>query len=114
MHEASIAASLIEIIEGECKKAGYSEVESIRVKIGRASGVMPDALIFAFDAMKGDSVAKDATLNLEIIPVGGQCKDCSGSFTVEEEFVIGCPLCGGASFQITTGREMDIIEMEVS
>ncbi len=114
MHEASIALGLIDIISDECRKGGYNRVVSVRVRIGRASGVMPDALIFAFDAIKGDSVADGAILSIEEVPVGGLCSDCDGSFDVEEEYVFSCPLCGGTSFQITAGREMDIVDMEVS
>jgi hydrogenase nickel incorporation protein HypA/HybF len=114
MHEVSIALSLIDVVSDECRKGGYSRVELIHVRIGRASGVMPDALIFAFDAIKGDSVAGGASLGIEEVPVGGLCADCNGSFTVEEEYVLSCPLCGGSSFRITAGREMDIVDMEVS
>jgi hydrogenase nickel incorporation protein HypA/HybF len=115
MHEVSIALSLLDIVSGECRKGGYIKVESIRLKIGRASGVMPDALVFAFDVVKGDSAASSsATLSIEEIPVGGHCKECNKTFTVEEEYVINCPLCGGSSFQITDGRELDIVDMEVS
>ena len=75
---------------------------------------MPDALIFAFDTMKGDSVADGAVLHIEEVPVGGHCRDCNSDFTVEEEYVLRCPRCGGLSFHVNAGREMDIVDMEVS
>jgi len=114
MHEASIALSLLEIAAGECSRSGYERIDSINVKVGRASGVMPDALLFAFDAIKEGSVARDAVLHIEEVAVAGKCSDCNGEFTVEEKYVLSCPLCGGGSFTITAGREMDIIDMEVS
>ncbi len=114
MHEASIAASLLEIVSGQCIKGGYSRVESINLKIGRASGIMKDALIFAFDAMKADSPAKEALLHIEEVPVTGLCSDCKSTFTTEQEYILNCPVCGGGSFLMTAGREMDIIDMEVS
>ena len=45
MHEASIALSVLEIAVDKCRKAGYNRIELIRLKIGRASGIMPDALL---------------------------------------------------------------------
>jgi hydrogenase nickel incorporation protein HypA/HybF len=114
MHEVSIAGGLIGIISEQCRKSGYRRIESVNIKIGRASGIMPDALIFAFDAMKGDSIATGAILNIEEVPVGGHCRDCNSDFTVEEEYVLSCPRCGGLSFHVTSGREMDIVDMEVS
>ncbi|MEJ2695802.1 MAG: hydrogenase maturation nickel metallochaperone HypA [Candidatus Sulfobium sp.] len=114
MHEASIALSLLEIAAGECNKSGYGRIDSINVKVGRASGVMPDALLFAFDAIKEGSIARNAVLQIEEVPVSGRCSDCRKEFTVDQEYVLSCPLCGGGSFTITAGREMDIIDMEVS
>lgn len=114
MHEASIAASLIGIVSEECRKNGGSRIEKVNIKIGRASGIMPDALIFAFEAIKVGSPAEHAILNIDEIPVGGLCSDCNKHFTVEEEYAFCCPLCGGGSFKITSGREMDIIDMEIS
>lgn len=114
MHEASIALSLLEIAASECAKNGYRRIDSINVKVGRASGVMPDALLFAFDAVKEDSVARNAILHIEEVPVAGRCADCNREFTAEEKYVLCCPLCGGGSFTITAGREMDIVDMEVS
>jgi hydrogenase nickel incorporation protein HypA/HybF len=114
MHEVSIALNLIEIAVDQCIKSGYSRIESINLKIGRASGIMSDALTFAFEAIKGDSIAAAAILNIEEVPVGGHCDSCNSLFTAEEEYVLSCPACGGTEFKITTGRELDIIDMEVS
>ncbi len=114
MHEVSIALNLLEIVSEQCRKNGYSRIESINLKIGRASGVMPDALLFAFEAIKIDSIAKGASLNIEEVPVSGLCNNCRNNFTVVEEYVLCCPVCKGTSFSITAGREMDIIDMEVS
>ena len=114
MHEVSIAANLLEIVSEQCRKGGYRSIESINLKIGRASGIMTDALLFAFDAMKADSPAQNAVLKIEEVPVSGRCGDCGGTFTVQEEYVLHCPLCGGGSFRIVGGRELDIVDMEVS
>jgi hydrogenase nickel incorporation protein HypA/HybF len=114
MHELSIAQNLLEIASGQCLKQGFKEIESINIRVGRASGIMPDALSFAFNAIKSDSIAGHASLNVEVVPVTGLCEDCSNSFTVTEEYVLCCPSCKGTSFKITAGRELEIIDMEVS
>ncbi len=114
MHELSIAQNVLEIVSEQCNKSGYNKIDSINLRIGRASGIMPDALIFAFDVIKHDTIARDALLNIEEVPVTGLCKDCSSRFVVEEEYILNCPVCKGQSFQIISGREMDVIDMEVS
>jgi hydrogenase nickel incorporation protein HypA/HybF len=104
MHEASIALSIIDIA-----------VDSITVRIGRAAGIMPDSLMFAFDALKGPTPAKNAMLVVQAVPVGGRCNACGKEFeTKDDPYVFSCPLCGSGSFELTKGREMEIVEMEMS
>jgi hydrogenase nickel incorporation protein HypA/HybF len=113
MHEVSIATSLLKIAVDNCKKEGYKSIELIKVKIGRASGIMPDALSFAFDAVKIGTIAEKATLTIDKIPVSGFCEGCKNSFTVDEAFVISCPQCGHISIRVETGHELHIYEMDV-
>jgi hydrogenase nickel incorporation protein HypA/HybF len=113
MHEVSIAQSLLDIAVDNCKKEGYKSIEVIKVKIGRASGIMPDALLFAFDAVKIGTLAEKATLTIDEIPVSGFCESCKSSFTVDEAYIIACPLCGNVSIRVETGHELHIYEMDV-
>jgi len=114
MHEVSIAQGMLDIAIDNCTKQGYTRIDSIKVKIGKASGIVPDSLQFAFEALKPGTIAETAVLAIEEIPVGGFCKKCKKNFTVEEAYVISCPMCGDTSFQIETGRELNIDEMEVN
>jgi hydrogenase nickel incorporation protein HypA/HybF len=114
MHESSIAHSILEIVDEQCREKGCSTVESISVRLGRATGVMPESLQFAFDALKEPTVAKNAKLNIEIVPVGGDCRACNRAFDVPDaQYIFECPLCGSTSFEISRGREMEIDEMEM-
>jgi hydrogenase nickel incorporation protein HypA/HybF len=114
MHEASIVLSLLDTLTDRCREEGYGSIESIRLRIGMASGIMPEAIDFAFQAAKTDTIARDAQLYIEMVPVGGSCSDCRKVFEVSEAYVIKCPLCGSPSFKIEKGYELDIVEMEVN
>ena len=114
MHEVSIAQGLLEIAIDSCRKQGYSGIEFINVKIGKASGVLPDSLLFAFDALKVGTIADKAHLNIEEISVSGVCKSCNTDFTSDESFIItSCPRCDSLDLRIDTGKELNIDEMEV-
>ena len=113
MHEVSIALSLLGIAERYCEKEGYKGIESIGVKIGKASGVMSEALLFAFDAVNIGTIAEKAHLIIDEIPISGFCNTCNNNFTVEEEYDLCCPRCGDTLFRLERGRELDIYEMEV-
>lgn len=114
MHEASIALSILDIVTSSCREKGCSAVNSVTVRIGKAAGVMPDSLRFAFEAARENTVASGARLLIESVPVGGTCKGCGREFDAPGEgFVETCPLCGSRSFTIDRGREMDVIEIDM-
>jgi hydrogenase nickel insertion protein HypA len=115
MHEASIAISILDIVQSKCRDVGCASVDAIRVRIGKAAGVLPEALVFAFDAAKDNTAAKNAQLIVESVPVGGTCNDCKKDFIAEDvQYVFACPLCDSKSFEITSGREMEIVDMEIN
>ena len=114
MHEASIALSVLKTVTDECERLGFSDIESIRLRIGAGAGILPDALAFAFDIAKKDTIARKAQLQIESIPVGGLCNDCGATFESTERFILDCPHCHGTNFNINKGYEMDIVDMEVN
>jgi hydrogenase nickel incorporation protein HypA/HybF len=66
MHELSIALNLIDAICEELPRIGDRvSVRSVRVRIGPLSGVVPDALAFAFEVAAGDSPIAGARLDIE-------------------------------------------------
>ena len=113
MHEVSIALNLLDIIEKKCREEGYQKVESVRVRVGKASSVQPEAFSFAFEVVKKDTVAQNARFMIDRVPLGGTCAACGNRFETEEAYILECPSCGSPSFQITQGYELEIVEMEV-
>ena len=113
MHEASIVLSVLDIAEDHCRKAGYSEIQSIQLRIGSASGILPDALQMAFKIVREGTLAEGAKLLVEEVPLGGTCRGCNKGFTTEEQFILACPECGSKDFMLDKGREMEITEIEV-
>ena len=113
MHELSIAMNIIDMIQSACRQQGYDRIGAVRVQVGKASGIMTDALIFAFDTAKTKTMAGNAVLEIDEIPVGGTCGECKADFTTNEPYVFQCPECGGKSFRITMGHELKIVELEV-
>ncbi|MDA8170842.1 MAG: hydrogenase maturation nickel metallochaperone HypA [Nitrospiraceae bacterium] len=114
MHEASIMQSVFEIALGKLEGSGYERVDSISLRIGRATGVVSDALKFAFEALKPGTPFYGAALVIDEVPVGGVCLSCGEDFSTDERFVFQCPACAGSRLDITRGRELDLTGMEVS
>ena len=66
MHELSIALSLIDAVCDELPRIGAgASVRSVRIRLGPESGVVADALTFAFDVAVADSPIAGARLEIE-------------------------------------------------
>jgi len=114
MHEVSIALNLLDIIEKKCREGGYQEIESVRVRVGKASSVQPEAFSFAFEVVKKNTRAQNARFIIDLIPLGGTCSACGNRFETEEAYILECPSCGSPSLRVTQGYELEIVEMEVN
>ncbi|MBO8126658.1 MAG: hydrogenase maturation nickel metallochaperone HypA [Firmicutes bacterium] len=111
MHELSIAMSLMEIIEEECRKNQVKKVRKVKVVVGEMAGIVPDSLKFSFEVVSQDTVADGAELELEVRPVTALCQDCSEEFVVEE-FRFRCPKCGSRNAKRLGGDELYIDYIE--
>jgi hydrogenase nickel incorporation protein HypA/HybF len=115
MHEASLAVNILEIASDQCRERGCTTVETITVRLGKASGVMPESLAFAFEAVKSNTVAGNAKLNFDLVPIGGTCRSCNKEFeTHDVSYVLSCPHCGSAAIELSRGREMEIVSLELN
>ena len=113
MHEASIVQSLLELAEDYCKLNNYTKIKSMKIRVGALSGVMPEAMDFAYEAMKPGTMAEDASLIIETVIAQGVCSECAKVFEVDGPYMLECPECGSFGFTVTKGRELELSEMEV-
>ncbi len=114
MHEVSIALRLLEIITEKCREEGYQSVESARVRIGKASGILPEAFTFALEAVKKGTLAGKAKFFIDIIPLGALCGQCGNQFVTDEAYILECPSCSSTAFKINQGHELELVELEIS
>lgn len=114
MHETSLALGILDVVVEKCREAGGSTVDAVRLRIGKAAGVMPEALAFGFEAAKVGTIAENAKLEIESIPVSGVCLACAKEISTDEQYVFACPHCGANTIEITQGREMEIVDMEIN
>lgn len=112
MHEAGIAAQIIEVAVTEAESNGASAIERIGVRIGTLTGVVAEALEFAFEALRVGTPAFRASLVIERIPVTGFCATCAATINVPGEISLLCPRCE-APLAVLTGRELDVVWVEL-
>ena len=65
MHEAAISEALLDQLASLAMVNGWARVLRVRVRLGLLSGVVPEALEFAFGAISAGTPAEGAELVLE-------------------------------------------------
>lgn len=112
MHEVGLMQDTLDIVFDRAYKADASLIRTIRLRVGEDSGVAPSSLRFAFSALVQDTIAQDATLELQSVPVSCYCHACSLEFAPGDIFY-ECPACHKLSTDIRSGREFELVSVEV-
>jgi hydrogenase nickel incorporation protein HypA/HybF len=112
MHELSIMQCALEQVLEQAQLAGAARVHAIRLRIGALSGVVPDALQFAFEALADGTPAQGAQLLIEDVPARFWCATCRHEFKADRMFG-ECPGCHQPSTELRAGREMELTSLEV-
>jgi hydrogenase nickel incorporation protein HypA/HybF len=113
MHELSIANSIVETLTREL--AGEpGRVRAVRVDVGVLSGVVPDALRFAWDLACEGTRLDGAGLEIREIPLMVHCESCEADRTLPGIDRLRCPVCGEATPVIVAGKELNLREVEMT
>jgi hydrogenase nickel incorporation protein HypA/HybF len=108
MHELAIAESLVEAVQA---RTGGQTVRSVRLQVGRLSGVVPEALMFAFELAAQGTALEGARLVIDE-PAGRlHCRTCQVDQGTAD-LILLCT-CGSADVEVTAGRELALLSVEV-
>jgi hydrogenase nickel incorporation protein HypA/HybF len=113
MHEVSLMTEALRLATDAAQAAGATRVVRLRLRIGTLSGVVPEAMRFAFDVVSRDTPAHGAVLEIETVPAAGWCAVCQAEFA-GADFFNECPRCHNPSGELRRGREMEIADVEIS
>ena len=113
MHEVSIMEEAVRLAVDAAKSAGKNRVTGLRLRVGALSGVVPEAMRFAFDVGCGDTIAAGAWLEIESVPGVCRCETCRAEFECAD-FFNECPRCHNVSGELRRGRELEIASVEMN
>ncbi len=113
MHELGIAQAIAEAVTTRVTERQAARVISVRLRIGEAAGVMPDALQGCWEMMASvEPALAGARLVIDSPPHRARCRRCACEFAVVN-FVAQCPACGAWDSDVISGTELEIREMEI-
>ncbi len=91
MHELTIAERVVSTV---LERTEGRQVSLVRLRIGRFSGVVPDALSFCFELATSGTPLEGAALEIEDVQGQARCRTCGVEFGLVDAFLL-CD-CGSA------------------
>jgi len=107
-----IMAEVMESTLQAAADAGATRVNTIRLTIGELTGIVPDALEFAFEALSIGTIAEGGTLEITMVPARSRCLSCGAEFS-HDAVDRRCPECGTFLCEVLGGDELVISGADV-
>ena len=114
MHEMPVVMNVVELLDDYARKNDVREIRKVTMEIGEIAMVMPNYFrSFWEPVIEQSEFLKNAELQIDIIPGIGQCRECDHDFNIEQNNGV-CPKSGAVEkFQILSGRDVSIKEIDV-
>ncbi|HOU22355.1 MAG: hydrogenase maturation nickel metallochaperone HypA [Kiritimatiellae bacterium] len=109
MHELSLMTNLL---DAAVNAADGAPICALRVRVGPLSGVVVEALRFAFEALTPGTPAANARLDIEETLPAFHCPHCNMDFS-PPALHYECPACGAVDGELRGGDELELIAIEV-
>jgi hydrogenase nickel incorporation protein HypA/HybF len=111
MHEVRIAEDIGNIVLKAASDSRLSSVTKVNISFGQMIQIVPEIFDRAFRETVRDTIAGNAEINIEIVPVRIRCADCGTELLLEDnEFT--CRRCRSAEVEIINGKELFIKSIE--
>jgi hydrogenase nickel incorporation protein HypA/HybF len=113
MHELSVAQRLVELVGETLEGERPARVRSVRLRLGPLSGVVAQALRFAYDEAAAGTVLEGSALEIEEVRAAVFCPACHAERELQNVQRLCCPICGSATPDVVRGRELEVESVEV-
>lgn len=107
MHEIGLCEGIVEAV---LRRADGRTVTAVRVRAGVRQRVVLDSLRQAFAMVAAGTVAADAQVDLEVVPVTVDCRTCGEVNESMDPWAL-CLSCGGEDVDVTGGDELTVVSV---
>mgnify|MGYP002632715910 CR=1 FL=1 len=112
MHELAICQDIIAQVEAIALNNNALSVAVINLQIGPLSGVEISLLTAAFSIACSGTLAEQAELKIEALPIRVKCNVCQSESVVAQNKLV-CKQCGNWQTQLISGDEMLLRQVEL-
>jgi hydrogenase nickel incorporation protein HypA/HybF len=109
MHELAITEEIVALVS---ERARGRKVTRVVLRIGKLSGVLPDAVRFCFAVCAVDTALEGAELTILEPPGTARCRACGAEVALDSPY--GACACGAFDLVWLTGEELLIQEVELA
>src|SRR5262245_4620940 len=113
MHEVGVIQDALDVALDHAGRATASRIHRLILRVGPLSGVVPEALAFAFEVVTRGTIADGARLEVEHVPIICYCPVCQEEFS-PDGWVFDCPHCGRLTSEDRQGHELELASVEMS
>ena len=116
MHELPIVKNVLNVTLEYAEKCHATQVNKVVLIIGQLHDLLPEWVEKFFKYASKGTIAENAKILIEHVPIICRCKSCQGNFVMHingDEGDRKCPDCGSDSFSLLSGREFIIDKIEV-
>lgn len=112
MHELSVCQALLRQLEEIAVRERAERITKVVVRIGPLAGIEPQLLRQAYPIAGADSVAAEAELVLEILPIRVACEACGAESDATTHRLV-CGVCGDYHTRLLSGDELLLTQVEL-
>jgi len=112
MHELSICQRIIDQLKQIAQAQSATAVTQVTIQLGPFSGITSAGFHNAFPIAAAGTIASDATLIIETLPLKILCNDCNTKQETSPQ-QLHCQKCNSTNIQILNGDEIQIHSIEI-
>ena len=100
------------VVAAVIDRTGDARVRTVRLRIGRDAGLVPDAVRFCFDSVAAGTQVAGARLVIDESRGVAECETCGADFDVDD-LLFGCD-CGSLDVHVAGADELVVTGVEVA
>ena len=115
MHELSVMKRIVETVLSVQQQEPLGKITALTLLVGEGRNFVQEWVQNYFDMLAKDSPVEGAKVKLENVPMTGKCLNCGEIYriSVHGKSDICCPKCDGEKYELCTGYEIILKNVEL-
>lgn len=114
MHELPIIGEVVKVALMHAQRNQAKRIVKVHLAVGDLSDLVDEWVQHYFNHLTKDTIAREAQLVIEHVPITVMCASCRKPFTVDKKEVsFVCPDCGEKGTHLLQGRGFKVKSIEI-